>query len=299
MTRHVRSAKEAPSQESYRSLVPDLIMILSRNVLEMVPSALFSFENLTVLSLRNNQLRSIPPAIGRLRNLVELNLGANQLRSLPFEILQLVWGGRLDMLTVQPNPFMLPAMKVKGHDCGLTFQTCTLADVSGGTKTPLWKPTRLAVSPLTSFDLHGSRCKASPATEISETLASPQLSNGSRELQTSTAAEKANRLAPSLLELSLRSCSTSPSPSQLVELLPECPKPLIRLLQTAEAVKTAGGQECSVCGTPFVVARTEWVEWWYCEAPRPGARRWTCGWNNEEPVPLVRRGCSWRCTPSD
>ena len=38
-----------------------------------------------------------------------------------------------------------------------------------------------------------------------------------------------------------------------------------------------------MCGTGFIVPRTEWLEWWVRHAG--------------EPVPFIRRGCSWACFP--
>jgi len=79
---------------------------LSNNRLVRAPSALFSLEHLTYLSLRNNQITKLPPSISELRNLRELNLSLNRLHYLPGELLRLLeFPSALSSLHVHPNPF--------------------------------------------------------------------------------------------------------------------------------------------------------------------------------------------------
>ena len=41
--------------------------------------------------------------------------------------------------------------------------------------------------------------------------------------------------------------------------------------QTGWLLKSAGDQSCTVCGKPYLIPRTEWVEWWHC-LPSPSFR---------------------------
>ena len=65
----VRVDRRAAGSGVYGPLMPRLEIFLSHNQLQAVPSAIFSLQNLTVLSLRGNNLTSVPPAIGRLKRL--------------------------------------------------------------------------------------------------------------------------------------------------------------------------------------------------------------------------------------
>lgn len=289
--------------EEFSSLVPGLKLFLSCNLLQTVPMEIFFLKNLTVLSLRNNKLTKIPSAIGRLHNLCELNLGGNELRSLPFEILKLITDHRLKVFNVQPNPFVDPPRR--GADLENEYTEALLllnaeqdsaakmaARASG--KCVGWGPTRHAVSPVTYFNIDGSR--------RSTRLGIDQ----STEQQGQDTANNSTRLPPSLLELALRACYMHRSPSQLFALLPaDSPPNLTRVLQEAENARAEGGRVCSVCGEHYVLARTEYMEWWYCIAPTDYAHLV----NLEEflrsrvltshPVPFLRRGCSWGCSPND
>jgi len=114
-------------EEAYHSLKPALQVMLSNNLLQRAPSAIFSLENIKVLSLRNNELVQLPDNVSKLRNLVELNVASNRLRWLPWELLALVnnslldrtlpneslvdgkiSNGKLINLHVLPNPFIRP-----------------------------------------------------------------------------------------------------------------------------------------------------------------------------------------------
>lgn len=88
------------------SRVP-LNLYLSQNRLSAgsLPPALFSLDNLTVLTLRGNRLAELPPGIGRLHALVELNVASNGLEWLPAELGNLP---RLRVLALHPNHFIAP-----------------------------------------------------------------------------------------------------------------------------------------------------------------------------------------------
>ncbi|KAI4162755.1 MAG: hypothetical protein LQ342_003642 [Letrouitia transgressa] len=258
----------------------DIRIFLANNALLTLPGTLFSISWLTVLSLRSNELTFLPPAISRLEHLYELNLSNNNFRFLPFELRSLVCKDRLRVLSLFPNPFLRPLPKTSVER---RQPSC-----------PVYA-TRVAY-----FDIHGNPnygcltlpSKVScywPATTPTTRLTIPQDQD----------------CTPSLLELSLRACSTSPQIAQLPFLLPpKAPGFLRQHLENAYWLTTQGGQACTVCGKPFIVPRTEWIEWWVLEPKKYG---WL---ENGFPqrqrlaptkplVPLLRRGCSWACVPED
>jgi hypothetical protein len=98
----------SPRDDDFHPLLPSLQLFLSGNFLSVLPSELFNLQNITVLSLRNNRLEALSPHISKLHNLVELNISQNRLRFLPWEFLNLIRGGKLQSLTVFPNPLAKP-----------------------------------------------------------------------------------------------------------------------------------------------------------------------------------------------
>lgn len=286
---------QCEGERAYVSPVLKIKLFLFGNRLQTIPISIFSVENMTVLSLRQNRLTEIPPAIGRLRNLQELDLRANMLTFLPFDILKLVTAGRLKILDVQLNPFKKgpPHGSTEAHllistrssSAAVTSEHPTAA--STGLTSWAWGPTRYAVSSVTFFHIDGSRHLVQPA------------------FNSSNPGSEVRHRVPSLLELCLHVCYQSPRPSELTVILPaDAPPNPVRALQQAEHVKRRGGETCSVCGKHYVRHRTEHIEWWYCIPPvidldlvrvrnvldRPIAP--------SEPVPFLRRGCSWACGPN-
>lgn len=83
-----------------------LKLFLSSNHFTTIPMDVFALTNLSVLSIRNNNIEVIPPEIGLLVNLVELSVGGNLLRVLPSQVALLP---KLSILTVHPNPFLVPS----------------------------------------------------------------------------------------------------------------------------------------------------------------------------------------------
>ncbi|KAL8915904.1 MAG: hypothetical protein Q9208_008799 [Pyrenodesmia sp. 3 TL-2023] len=110
---------------------------------------------------------------------------------------------------------------------------------------------------------------------------------------------------PSLFEVCLRNLRDSPQLSQLPYLIPkDAPASLLPALKHTWQVTEQGGQCCTICKTPFIVPRTEWLEWWQLSVnadvqsplldtgpPNRKDDRVVIG----APVPLLRRGCSWAC----
>ncbi|KAF2237682.1 outer arm dynein light chain 1 [Viridothelium virens] len=95
---------------------------------------------------------------------------------------------------------------------------------------------------------------------------------------------------PSLFELALRTCSASPFFSDLRALLPkDIPESVSCGLQVARETRGDNAKICTICGRPYIIRRTEWIEFWYYRLDR-GFTNW-----EELFVPFLRQGCSWKC----
>ncbi|TLD39649.1 leucine rich repeat domain protein [Venturia nashicola] len=101
---------------------------------------------------------------------------------------------------------------------------------------------------------------------------------------------------PSLFELALQSATKGSigehSKYDIQDLLravcDEDPETFRQGVQTAIDVHTEGGRVCTVCSRPFIIARTEWVEYWYL------GRSFSAD-NTKIFIPILRRGCSPNC----
>ncbi|KAI9758184.1 MAG: hypothetical protein M4579_003158 [Chaenotheca gracillima] len=273
--------REIPSKEAYGPLSPSLAIFLSCNLLKTVPAAVLDLEDLTVLSLRNNQLTELPAGLQRLTKLAELNVGGNQLQWLPGEILHLLGKEKcLRRFSVHPNPFV-EREREPGHIGTRPPRSATIpmegpieAATTSLSSSDITRLTFVGASPVQYFDIDGSPIQVS-ATQY----------------------DTASRRVPTLLELSLRSCASSPHFSYLAEDLlasEDAPPTLQRLCRDAQRTVASGGQNCSVCGRNFLIARTEWIEWWNLASLRLSYNSATHSKDMDE-VPLRRRGCSWEC----
>ncbi|RDI76706.1 hypothetical protein Vi05172_g13308 [Venturia inaequalis] len=101
---------------------------------------------------------------------------------------------------------------------------------------------------------------------------------------------------PSLFELALKSATKGSmgedSKYDIKDLLgavrEDDPESFRQGIQTAIDVHDEGGRVCSVCSRPFIIARTEWVEYWYLGTSRSID-------NTKIFIPILRRGCSPNC----
>ncbi|EKD16456.1 leucine Rich Repeat family protein [Drepanopeziza brunnea f. sp. 'multigermtubi' MB_m1] len=312
-------------------LEPKLKLFLSSNNLTTLPGELFNLERLVALTVRNNELGELPPGIGKLKNLHELNLSQNGLRYLPYEILDLLkYDCDLNTLILHPNCFYEPQLpntrapdveehlqkkiglgnRVRKHPLQSTAVYVT--QFLGTHWNKNWKAEFRARTDIRYLDITGKLLKGPilpnsedetsqsvthsiPIADI-EDVPRPPISRGSEPSR-----------APSLIEVSLAACSKTPQLPYLKDFLPEDSPPYLHnLLADAAAKKESGGSQCTVCKRNFVLARTEWIEWWkiskleFKEFSAPGeALR---GVENdrdvvESMVPLMRRGCSWLCVP--
>lgn len=297
MVKPLRHHAQVPDQSMYEPLVPCLQLFLGHNLLRRLPKEIFCLENLTVLSLRANSLTKIPAAIGNLANLIELNLSTNRLQYLPFELIRPSKERCKSIsLTLDGNRWVRPDEK---RDPRLENQRriyvhrsrrCLLRGRDRRSKGGC----RFAATPVVYFDLDGSKHHSSPdILPLRGTTYLGSLSVAPKDY-IPAAPDDASTHAPSLLELCLRHSSASADWSYPIDSLPEdFPEELIQLLQEAEFLQATGGQRCSICGKRYVMARTQWIEWWGC---LPESVNYNMNDVNEwSPLPLLRRGCSWDC----
>ncbi|KAL4926804.1 leucine-rich repeat domain-containing protein [Aspergillus undulatus] len=324
------SINEPPiSEEVYSSLQPFLRLFLAGNALTIIPGELFELDSLRVLSLRNNKLTEIPPAIRRLTKLQELNLSVNRLTVLPWELLWLIRKGDLKQLTVRPNPLLQiedPAVEIaQWHDdantaptprteddyeledgdeeeCGNgseEFPTPTAVEYDGPPPEEAWAPIHVATGPVQRFNAEGFLIPDAALTETpSSTVASQPPSQPQPQPQ-----HHVHSRMPSLREASLLSLSKSPYFDTLPDLSStECelyfPPLMLRLLRIARDIRNSGGRSCSICHRSFVIARTEWIEWWDVRTYENGLKGPRVSGEKLRPLPFRRVGCSLGCLPT-
>ncbi|KAA8647242.1 hypothetical protein EYZ11_004742 [Aspergillus tanneri] len=283
------SVKEPPiTEDVYSSLEPFLRLFLAGNSLSTVSGELFELDSLRVLSLRNNKLTGIPPAIRKLTMLQEVNLSVNRLQCLPWELLWLIKKGDLKHLTVRPNPLLQTedADIAQWHMPEGTYRpspeaSLTLCEYEGPTPEEAWAPIHVATGPVRRFNVEGF-----PVTE-----------GQASSMYISKPSEHESRV-PSLRELSLLACNKSPFFDQIPDSeMAEYPGLILRLLRQAKEVRDGGGRSCTVCHRSFVIARTEWIEWWDCSTYENGLKGPRCPGESLRPLPFRRLGCSWACVP--
>ncbi|KAI1392007.1 uncharacterized protein F4822DRAFT_112811 [Hypoxylon trugodes] len=111
---------------------------------------------------------------------------------------------------------------------------------------------------------------------------------------------------PSLLELALQSCAKSGQLRDLPSYLPHnAPSHLLEILeriaQQSEEGGNCGDLPCSVCGRRVTVPMVQWIEWWEVRQCAPGEDSFKSvagTGENEQAIPFLRWGCSWKCVPS-
>jgi hypothetical protein len=121
--------------------------------------------------------------------------------------------------------------------------------------------------------------------------------------------ERASK-APSLLEVALQVWSQSSGLPDLRDWLgEEPPERLACITEDAKVLKEmeADTRKCTICQRQFVIPRTEWLEWWQISKAKKNKQLASAAsplrlMENrrdqvEGMVPLIRRGCSWRCLP--
>lgn len=272
-----------------------------------------------MLSFRANDIKEISPAISQLQQLVELNVANNSLQFLPYDILELFKEGtQLREFHIHPNPFYEPDLPPKPDPnvdqeqledpVSLPRSDTILSETGSGVELThsYWRTVHRFSSPVRFFNINGTLARGPimPADEDNLHKKIPIIESGT----TQTPPGNTISAAPSLLEVALRACYQSSQLPYLSELLhPETPAYFHDLLAKAQTVKEGGGQKCTICGKEFILPRTEWIEWW--EISKMGGKKKmpsvasilrrreekTRRDRIEAMVPLIRRGCSWKC----
>lgn len=286
------AVREPPvTEDVYSSLQPFLRLFLAGNSLTAVSGELFELKSLRVLSLRNNKLTNIPPAIRQLTMLQEVNLSVNRLQYLPWELLWLIKKGDLKHLTVRPNPLMQIedadiAQWHFPHDTApqSISDALKMSEYEGPAPEEAWAPIHVATGPVRRFNMEGV-----PVGE-------PTLMGGMRTNESNGSDTR----VPSLREVSLLAFSRSPFFDMISDAdIADLPALMVRLLQQAREVRSGGGRHCSVCHRAFVIARTEWIEWWDCATYENGLKGPRPSGESLRPLPFRRFGCSWACVPGE
>ena len=285
---------------------PTLKLYLAQNSLKIVPTEIFNLEHLSVLSLRNNKITELPEDLGRLAGLKEFNVAFNKLEWLPYEILQLLSKAlQLTTLTLKPNPFVMPAnipgSRVESrhkYQLGTNWEaqcftrSCVRFMDRGG---------RLLKGPASSCDdpvPPGIFALSDPPRFLNLTLADPD------EVPIAPTRHSATYVS-SLEEMCIRAWAKTPEtmPGKYDSIMPT--QRLTALLEKAKVTQELEGKlrKCTVCSKEYVTPRTEWIEWWAIysreeEAPILNDGEGTFDAFSHATVPLMRRGCSWRCLPS-
>lgn len=330
----------------FQNLRPALKIYLASNQLKRLPGEIFNLHSLSVLSLRSNELVELPSCIGKSRRLVELNIANNLLRFLPYEILDLFAGpSKLQILHVHPNPFYGPEVTTKDSNVLLSpmeeldrvSELLKIRCISPERERawhPQWTIAYKCRSYVRFIDIDGTLVKG-PALPGDEPLfisssAKPMFTHsllrsffgGNKVpvaphddnpeppmpflgLRSTTVSH-----APSLFEVAVKMWSQIPNGPGLKDWLGyDPPEKPARLLEDARVLREteAGDRRCTICKRPFVIPRTEWIEWWQVarvqeatpssSIPSPQRTKNNLRDEAESMIPFLRRGCSWKCLP--
>ena len=317
MIRHAHDdLTQPPSEDLFAPLTPSIQLFLYGNLLTSLPSELFNLTNITVLSLRNNSLHEIPSCITRLSKLAELNIAGNQLASLPWELLNVLRSTEdACKVSLRPNPFSVPRLST---DAELPSQidvdesrteSSTAASIltrqlqmrfirgrqalNGGDADATPKKKRnskeqlifLAPSRIMFRESDGALARSglNIGTDEENAWEAPVL-----DTQYPPRTE-ASSTAPSLFELALRSAQLSYDLRDVSSALPkDTPPTVARALEKAAQGVEYGNERCSTCSKTFVVARAEWLEYWF-----HGHEYYDL--SEEKILPFKRKACSWNC----
>jgi hypothetical protein len=95
--------------------------------------------------------------------------------------------------------------------------------------------------------------------------------------------------SPSLFELTLQTIQSNFTLSDPKDFPDGLPPAITAALHAAARGVEYGNERCSVCKNEFIVARAEWMEFWFNGFPRQDCL------TPETILPFLRRVCSWRC----
>lgn len=274
-------------------------------------------------------MRELPSRLGQLKRIVELNLANNSLHYLPYEILELLGSAsRLHSLQLHPNPFYQPDLLYSQLQNGGPTPRKSPLTPGSGISPVRWNIDYRCRSQVRFLDISGNLIKGprlpddhslfdSSSTEVKSFtrervmnhIAIPCALPG--EVPEPPRTPSADSTAPSLLELAVRAYTQTPHMPDLGEWLGSAdfvPDHLSRVLKDAQTLREteAGDRRCTICNRIFIIPRTEWIEWWEMEKDQrnvPSGASPLRQIDNqrdeiERLVPLMRRGCSWKCLPS-
>ena len=280
---------------------PSLKIYLAQNCLTRLPTELFDLEHLSVLSLRNNEIKELPENIQKLTGLKELNVAQNGLKWLPYKLLNLLqFAPRLTILRLHPNPFVAPRnLPIGGVECSLKLQL--------GEN---WEAKRYRRSYVRFFDA-GGRLLKGPGLDSSTFTRNPLPSNPQfyhldaddddiPQPPTGSAATYVSSLVEMCTKAWAKAPETMPGKHDY-DLPPKLHSVLEDVKNTQEL--EGGLRKCTMCYREYVTPRTEWFEWWAIhnldedEEPDMSGGEDRYDRFTQATVPLVRRGCSWRCLP--
>ncbi len=99
----------------------------------------------------------------------------------------------------------------------------------------------------------------------------------------------ATSVAPSLFELALRSLQANYTIQDSSQYPDDLASSVKHALQQAAAGAQYGNDRCSVCSRSFILARAEWMEFWFNGFPSQDCL------TQETVLPFLRKACSWTC----
>ena len=144
----------------------------------------------------------------------------------------------------------------------------------------------IASSSIRYFDVDGSPCRSTTTSLLS----TDETYHAVMDPLPTTAPLPSTSPTPSLYELSLRKLQRNFTAHDFAPFQNVLPATLTASINHAFAAVESGGNEtCSVCGRQFVVARAEWMEFWFHGFPAQE------GLTLETLVPFLRRVCAWGC----
>ena len=105
--------------------------------------------------------------------------------------------------------------------------------------------------------------------------------------------ERPSPITSSLFELALRRVQDKFNLNELchdyTQDLNDLPESVVSGLRIAGKAQEYGNEKCSTCSRHFIVARAEWMEYWFNGFPAQDCL------TQEAVVPFLRKGCSWNC----
>jgi hypothetical protein len=297
------------SEDGYLHRESKIVLMMSNNRLSRVPGMLFSVENLVDLTLWRNELTELPPAIAQCRNLRSLNVACNRLRYLPFELIERL--AMLHTLSIAGNDFFIPDIALHPD------QPSSFWGIRGNGPPTESDKDRLAVwyvgrGPVQYTDTAGgiySSFRVPPAgrwwnripiqdpSEQPGPLARRQV--GESMTHPSSNVPPPLSRVPSLVEFCARSLAKSGWPEEYDDTASE-PDILATAIDAAAQARYKGGQFCAICKKPYVIARTQWIEFFIYDPYRDESKitsDWTPEYKTSIAVPCLRSGCSWKCVP--